>query len=275
MRAQRAMVTADAIRDGLKRRVVAALARANIGISRYSELERLRRDASAARDLALLRTFPREQVHRLLHLLDASRSELRQDLFVLSQLQCKENGYFVEFGASNGVLFSNTYLLEQTFGWTGILCEPATSCHEALHENRTCAIDPRCVWSESGQRIRFAEFDVMGLSTVEGFADGDMNATKRTGGNRYEVETVSLNDLLAEHGAPAHIDYLSVDTEGSEYRILQALDFDRYTFGVITVEHNFTAARPKLRALLGERGYTNVLPELSVVDDWYVRTLQT
>jgi hypothetical protein len=48
-------------------------------------------------------------------LLDKSRAQLRQDLFVLSETQYKRNGYFVEFGATTGIDLSNTYLLETEF----------------------------------------------------------------------------------------------------------------------------------------------------------------
>jgi hypothetical protein len=89
-------------------------------------------------------------------------------------------------------------------------------------------------------------------------------------GQGYKVETVSLNDLLAQYGAPAHIDYISVDTEGSELDILEALDFDRWSFGVLTVEHGHLPQRAKIQSLLTAKGYRQVLSELSGFDDWYL-----
>ena len=47
-------------------------------------------------------------------------------------------------------------------------------------------------------------------------------------GAKYKVETISLNDMLELHNAPLIIDYLSIDTEGSEYEILSCLDFELY-----------------------------------------------
>ena len=72
-------------------------------------------------------------------------SQLKQDLFVLLETGFKRGGYFVEFGATNGIDLSNTYLLEREFGWTGILAEPATAWHEALQRNRNAIIDTDCV----------------------------------------------------------------------------------------------------------------------------------
>jgi hypothetical protein len=90
-------------------------------------------------------------------------------------------------------------------------------------------------------------------------------------GTRYDVKTISLEDLLDKYDAPAEIDYLSIDTEGSEYDILSALNFEKYRFKVITCEHNYAAQREKIFSLLTENGYVVKHRELSLFDDWYVR----
>jgi hypothetical protein len=83
-----------------------------------------------------------------------------------------------------------------------------------------------------------------------------------------------LNDLLRKYNSPKHIDYLSIDTEGSEFEILKALDFNEFSFGVITVEHNFTDSRDNLYDLLSSNGYKRVFEEISGVDDWYIGYLK-
>jgi len=88
--------------------------------------------------------------------------------------------------------------------------------------------------------------------------------------NIYDVTTLSLVDMLDKYNAPKHIDYLSIDTEGSEFDILSAFDWDKYKIDVITCEHNFTAYRQKIYDLLIDKGYERVLPELSKFDDWYI-----
>jgi hypothetical protein len=52
-----------------------------------------------------------------------SKAQIFQDLFVLFMTNEKKGGYFVEFGATNGITFSNSWLLEKSFGWDGILAD--------------------------------------------------------------------------------------------------------------------------------------------------------
>src|SRR5450631_2035857 len=68
-------------------------------------------------DYAAILSLAPEKRLALMSLLAQSKSQLRQDLFVLTMLDFKRNGYFVEFGATNGSDLSNTYLLEKSFGW--------------------------------------------------------------------------------------------------------------------------------------------------------------
>jgi FkbM family methyltransferase len=200
-----------------------------------------------------------------------SHSQILQDLFVLWVLNEKRDGFFVEFGATDGLTGSNSAMLEKRFGWRGIVAEPGRIWHDRLRASRQCVIDTRCVAATSGEHVTFNQAERPELSTMSSFNTSDFYSSRRRRGTRYGVETVSLNDLLAEHGAPATIDYLSVDTEGSELSILQAFDLGHYRPRIVTVEHNYSPARDALFRLLSQNGYRRRLEELSQVDDWYVR----
>lgn len=202
--------------------------------------------------------------------LTASHSQLLQDLWVAYETAEPRGGYFVEFGALDGKTSSNTLYLEAELGWTGILAEPARAAHPYL-ARRGAHIDHRCVWRASGERLAFNECRPVDHSTIDAFSDSDHHADSRRGGTRYEVETVSLDDLLRHWGAPKRIDYLSVDTEGSELEILQAFDFAAWDVRLITVEHNYTDRRQALFDLLSGQGYRRKFEALSRADDWYVR----
>lgn len=202
----------------------------------------------------------------------ASTSQNRQDIFVLAELDLKRNGFFVEFGAANGIDVSNTYLLESAFGWTGILSEPAKSMYSTLCKNRTSIVDPRCVWTRTGDKLQFCEAKVVEMSGIKAYMH-DTDSYWMTGdpGSTYDVETVSLNDLLAQHNAPPVIDFLSIDTEGSEFDILNSFDFGVHDIRVIVCEHNYKPARDSIYGLLTSKGYKRKFEQFSRWDDWYVR----
>jgi FkbM family methyltransferase len=201
-----------------------------------------------------------------------SRAQILQDLWVSYELDKKREGFFVEFGATNGLVNSNTWLLEKKYGWKGILAEPNPVWHPMLAANRSSAIDHRCVDSSTGKMVTFLTTDSSDpeLSAIAEFASGDHFAEVRAQGTRMEIATVSLNDLLIDHKAPSEIDYLSIDTEGSEFEILSRFDFSRHTIGLISVEQN-GHTEAKIEALLAGQGYTRVFKEFSQWDGWYVR----
>jgi FkbM family methyltransferase len=201
-------------------------------------------------------------------LIQKSYSQINQDVFVISQLKGIRSGFFVEFGATDGVSLSNTYQLEKGFDWNGILVEPGRNWKEKLAVNRGCHKDFRCVTAKSGDMVQFMESTSPELSTIQGFEYIDENQREII--RDYYVETISLEDLLDAYKAPQIIDYLSIDTEGSEFLILENFNFDKYGFKVITCEHNFTENREKILKLLTKNGYKRVWSEFTQFDDWYV-----
>ena len=213
-----------------------------------------------------------------------SKSQLQQDLFALyissinptPRAESEESttttigGYFVEFGAANGVVHSNTYLLESEFKWNGILCEPAKVWHLELSANRSCIIDHRCVYTKSNLNLVFNETIDAELSTISEFSKLDDHKNERNNGIEYLVTTVSLNELLKENKAPKQIDFMSIDTEGSEYEILVAFDFSQWEIQLLVVEHNFSPQRELIHDLLVKNGFKRVLSKVSAWDDWYI-----
>jgi FkbM family methyltransferase len=242
----------------------------NVGVTRKSNLDDLRSNAHCAQDIALLKMIAPEYRSQCVDYFAFSESQIRQDLFVLAELGFKRDGFFVEFGATNGIDVSNSYLLEKKFGWDGILAEPARMWHAKLAENRSASIETKCVWKSSGDTLSFNETKNGDLSTLEAYSARDMHSQRRVSGKRYDVDTISLTDLLDKYDAPKTIDYLSIDTEGSEYEILKTFDFSLYKFRVITCEHNFTPMREHIYKLLTGNGYTRKFSEISQFDDWYI-----
>lgn len=201
------------------------------------------------------------------------RAQNYQDIFALVTNDFKRGGFFVEFGATDGKDLSNTWVLEKCFEWTGILAEPGRVWHKDLFANRNCSISTDCVWRESGKTLNFLESAQPTLSTIRSYSNSDgRNRLKRGGHSSYSVNTISLVDLLRHYEAPRLIDFMSLDTEGSEFDILSSFDWDLYQITALCVEHNYTSQRDKIHALLVHHGYRRVYEGISGSDDWYQRS---
>lgn len=135
------------------------------------------------------------------------------------------------------------------------------------------ALSKRTEYNVTGEKLAFNETAVGEFSTLEKYVDGDEHAAKRKYGKSTFVTTITLSDLLNKHQAPRVMDYLSIDTEGSEYAILKTFDFSRYQFRVKTCEVTNSAhgvRSKKIHDLLTENGYVLRCRSFSYWDEWYV-----
>lgn len=251
------------------------LAKANISVTKqdtfdrliHSEQQLLRYEAF----LSFTDYLKDNYLKMALSLFPDSKGEIFQDIFIALLLKEKKNGFFVDFGATNGSDMSNSWMLEKKFGWNGIVAEPGRQWQKELWNNRNCVISNKCVWKESNKKILFNETINGGFSTIDLFSSGDRHFRSREHGQKYYVETVSLNDLLTSFNSPRQIDYLSIDTEGSEFEILSTHDFTSWDISIITVEHNFTDKREEIHTLLESKGFIRILTSVSRFDDWYIK----
>jgi FkbM family methyltransferase len=202
-------------------------------------------------------------------------SQIGQDSWVNSILGGKRNGYFIELGACDGLLYSNTLFFEKTLNWNGICIEPNILYFEELKKNRKCNISNDLISSVEGNVVNFAM-----CNSVSGIIDENVGPfTKK---DNYVLKTTStLEKVLDKFNAPKIIDYLSLDVEGQEYNILSTFPFDKYKFRCITVEHNEPHVGPNhqmmIRNLLENNGYKFVKGNDDVnnwghgpIDDFYI-----
>lgn len=186
-----------------------------------------------------------------------STSQLGQDLKVIEFYKNKTNGFFIEIGANDGIDLSNTYMLEKNYLWKGICCEPIPDKYKKLIINRPNSICcEKAIYNKSDLNVLFDianNDDVFsGISLNIDCYKKYVNKNKTT----ITVKTITLEDLLDNCNAPLFIDYMSLDTEGSEYEILKPFNFNKYIFGLIDVEHNFIEPkRTQIKNLLLSNGY--------------------
>ena len=191
-----------------------------------------------------------------------SHSQIFQDLFVAYILK-KEKGIYCEVGALDGKKLSNTFYLEKELGWSGILCEPDKSYQELIRKNRPNNIlvtEP--IFSKENEEVNFFELEG-GRSGI----DKNLNNEKS-----YKLKTTTLNKILKENLNNKNVNYISIDTEGTEYEIIKELDLDKFYPEIITIEHNYDKEkRDKIYKILKNKNYDRYFKSISRFEDWYVR----
>lgn len=199
-----------------------------------------------------------------------SYAQLKQDQWVLFMMADMRDGYFVEFGAGDGVTDSNTYLLERKYGWRGVLAEPQVEMMSLLRSRRPASMCFDVAVGPWDGKSVFNETSIPGLSYVSGYGVDELTPA-RVVRRSHAVRVLSLNSLLDEAEAPAVIDYLSIDVEGAEYDVLRTFDFTKRRVRLMTVEHNGTSNRRMIRELLDAHGFRWVdWPRVTQWDDWFI-----
>jgi FkbM family methyltransferase len=208
-----------------------------------------------------------------------TKSQLLQDAFASFIVSDLFDKTFLEFGATDGMSLSNSYMLENNLGWTGILAEPSPQWHKKLKYNRpNTQIITECIWKCSGENLDFFVSDVGVLSTLVDFKYSDLSSMpgntkiRIKDGKVVNVKTISINDVIEKNFNGQVPSYVSIDTEGSEYEILNSFDFEKYRPVVFTIEHNFTNLQNKIDLLMVSKGYSRVFRQITSFDAWYVRT---
>ena len=183
-------------------------------------------------------------------------SQLKQDEDVLKYYNNKSNGYFVDIGANDGITLSNTYLLEKDYNWNGICIEPVPSIFKKLEKNRPNMINiNNPLYNVDNKTVTIIDNGLLSGIT-EDLGKHKETVLKNSKGE-YKLQTRTLTSILDEYNAPSKIEYMSLDTEGSELKILQGLDFSKYKFGYLNIEHNYEEPkRTQMRTLLESNGYT-------------------
>ena len=176
-------------------------------------------------------------------------SQWKQDEYIYNTFfkNKTEPGVFLEIGADDGVRFSNCKFFEETHNWTGIAVEARQGAYDKLITNRTCTC-VRAVLSDVIEETKFMDIKGYGLG-LSGLINKydprhvdrirqEIKNPNNNGVSVIDVKTEKLNELLDSHKM-TNIDFLSIDTEGSELAILKTLDFNKYNIDVITIEDNY------------------------------------
>lgn len=204
------------------------------------------------------------------------KSQYGQDKFLYENFfKSKKEGTFVDIGAHDGIELSNTYFFEQ-LGWTGMCIEPNPNVYNKLINNRKCLTINGAAWYEDTvKKFRLVNGYSEMLSGIvdtynklhETRIDTECNST---GGSFSDINIncYNITELLIKNNL-LEIDFMSIDTEGSEFEIIKGIDFTKIKVNLFLVENNYEDAR--IINLLSKNGYK--LHTRLQIDDVYVKIL--
>lgn len=186
------------------------------------------------------------------------------------ELLGKEKGFYVELGAHNGHLQSNTLWLELFFGWRGLLIEPVETsflqCLRYRSAKRNFIVRAACVsdtYAASHVKLSISRKDKFSLLWASPIGVESSLSDPLAHGRLYQDEidenfdielapARTLTSILDEVDAPSTIRFLSLDVEGGEMEVLKGLDFATYSIEWVLVE---TQTPAEIKQYLEEKGY--------------------
>ena len=165
-----------------------------------------------------------------------SYSQYGEDIITESFLP-KHSGFYVDIGAHHPTRFSNTQLFYLK-GWSGINIDAMPKSMEQFKKMRERDINLEIGISGQSEAIDFYQFDEPALNT---FFEEYAHLAIQRGHKLREKSTIHcspVSDVLNKHLPPGtEIDFMSIDIEGFELRVLQSNDWKKYKPKMLIIEH--------------------------------------
>ena len=185
----------------------------------------------------------------------------------------KEYGTCIEIGAVDGVEYSNTYHFELN-GWDVLCVEPIPNHYEQLLKNRKLSLN-YAISSQNVDEIIFTSvvLDNDTRSAISSLSIDDrlFDQIKGWGYNpikeEIKVTTKRLDWCIENHFNHNTIDFISIDTEGTELDVLKSFDVNGYNTKLLIVENNFND--PEIEEYLNTKGW--IKDKRVEVNDFYIK----
>jgi len=186
----------------------------------------------------------------------------------------QDPGTFLEIGAWDGALISQTIWLEKEHGWQGLCVDPFPRDFSLRSAKLAEVAISRDGKPREFVKVSIDRRDGGDVSYFSGFKDTIQTHWKLISEfcdyEIVEIPTMTIQELYRKYDLPNYIEFLSVDTEGSELEIFRSIDFSVYSYGMIVFEHNESSIiKHGVGEILVTNGY-HLLDSLRC-DDIYMR----
>lgn len=159
---------------------------------------------------------------------EVSYSQLGEDRILEHVFKGKNEGVYIDIGANDPIVYSNTYLLYQK-GWHGLCIDPNPQFQEDYKKVRPKDTFVNSAVGNSNASVYFQMNEDHRTSKIVDVMDQ----------NTKEIKTVPLNEIIETNNLHDKIDLMNIDVEGYELQVLESLSFDKHSPEVILIEiHN-------------------------------------
>jgi len=157
-----------------------------------------------------------------------------EDIAVLDYFKNKREGFYVDVGCYHPIHRNNTYLLHKK-NWHGINIDTSQFSIDLFNYMRPKDLNYNCAISNKSEIIKlFYQKELSQLSTTE-----LSQARTVFQGNikEKEIQAFSLDKILnADKYKNTKIDFLDIDVEGADFKVLEGLSFDKFKPKLICIE---------------------------------------
>lgn len=169
-----------------------------------------------------------------------------------------ERGVFVDFGAYHPFRFSNTFVLYLS-GWRGVNVDANAEAIEEFRRIRPEDVNIHALLSDKVEELeyrRYAEgaYNTADPMAIEGMVKNNSGEKTLVGIDRFT--TTTANQILEQHVGRRKFDFLNVDIEGLDEKILFSIDFTRFQPKIIATEIAIEQWNSEpMKSFFASRGY--------------------
>ena len=157
-----------------------------------------------------------------------------EDIEILNYFKERRDGFYVDVGCYHPLHRNNTYLLHKQ-GWSGINIDTSKFSIDLFNYMRPKDINYNCAISNKNEIIKlFYQKEFSQLNTTE-----SLQAKTVFQGNvkEKEIEAFTLNEILNRNEYKnTKIDFLDIDVEGADLKVLEGLSFDKFKPELVCIE---------------------------------------
>lgn len=166
-----------------------------------------------------------------------SYSQEGEDIILDNLLEGKSKGFYIDIGAYHPFRFSNTMRFYGR-GWHGLNIDATPGSMKTFNKYRPRDINVEAAISDEGGKLAYYIFEEGALNTFD--ADS-LERLKEHGYiplNKIFVETYSIMDILDKYlKEDQEIDFMDIDIEKFDEKVISRMDFSRYKPTIIMIEN--------------------------------------